>query len=84
MVTSGVIGDRKMISNTSITSMKGTMLISLMVRRPRPRLISVGILFPQCPEADVVPTLRCRMLENSSIKVSSRFAIRSMSRAKRL
>ena len=27
----------KMISSTSITSMKGTMLISLMVRRPRPR-----------------------------------------------
>jgi hypothetical protein len=27
----------KMINKTSITSMKGTMLISLMVRRPRPR-----------------------------------------------
>jgi hypothetical protein len=27
----------KIIKSTNITSMKGTMLISLMVRRPRPR-----------------------------------------------
>jgi hypothetical protein len=33
----------KMISSTSITSMKGTMLISLMVRRPRPREATAGI-----------------------------------------
>jgi hypothetical protein len=30
----------KMIKSTSITSMKGTMLISLMVRRPRPRWVT--------------------------------------------
>ena len=75
----------KMIRSTSITSMKGTMLISLMVRRPRPRLTSVGMANPlQWPEADCVPTLRCRMLENSSMKVSSVMATRSMSRANRL
>src|ERR1035437_487853 len=34
----------KMISSTSITSMKGTMLISLMVRRPRPRLTTVAMV----------------------------------------
>ncbi len=39
---------------------------------------------PQRPEAAWAPTLRCRMLENSSMKVSSWIAMRSMSRAKRL
>src|SRR5665647_2238922 len=34
----------KMISSTSITSMKGTMLISLMVRRPRPRLTTNAMI----------------------------------------
>ena len=35
----------KMISSTSITSMKGTMLISLMVRRrPPPRLAMEGMV----------------------------------------
>jgi hypothetical protein len=33
----------KIINNTSITSMKGTMLISLMVRRPRPREETAGM-----------------------------------------
>jgi hypothetical protein len=33
----------KMMSNTNITSMKGTMLISLMVRRPRPREETAGM-----------------------------------------
>jgi hypothetical protein len=38
----------KIISSTNITSMKGTMLISLMVRRPRPREETAGIwLFPK-------------------------------------
>ncbi|MNT84299.1 hypothetical protein D3C72_2242950 [compost metagenome] len=36
----------KMMSSTSITSMNGTMLISLMVRRPRPRDAIPGILQP--------------------------------------
>jgi hypothetical protein len=33
----------KIMSRTNITSMKGTMLISLMVRRPRPRDDTAGI-----------------------------------------
>jgi hypothetical protein len=34
----------KMMSNTNITSMKGTMLISLMVRRPREETAGMGVL----------------------------------------
>jgi hypothetical protein len=86
-ITLGVSGavTMKMISSTSITSMKGTMLISLMVRRPRPRDAMAGMAGSrvQWPEAASAgpPRLRCRMLENSSMKVSSWLATRSMSRA---
>src|SRR4051812_46445031 len=37
----------KMISSTSMTSMNGTMLISLIVRRPRPRWAIVGMSVPR-------------------------------------
>ena len=79
----------KMMSSTSITSMKGTMLISEMVRRPRPRDETAGMgLSFQWPEAEppvpAAPRLRCRMLENSSMKVSSLMAMRSTSCEKRL
>jgi hypothetical protein len=33
----------KMISSTNMTSMNGTMLISLMERLPRPRLTTAGM-----------------------------------------
>ena len=74
----------KMISSTSITSMKGTILISEMVRRPRFREEGDGIVqSDQWPEAELLlpdePRLRCRMLENSSMKVSSLMAMRSTS-----
>ena len=41
-VMSGAV-TMKIISSTSITSMKGTILISLMVRRPRPRELMAGM-----------------------------------------
>src|SRR4029077_2893636 len=46
LITLGVISGAvtmKMISSTSMTSMKGTMLISFIVRRPRPRGAPPGI-----------------------------------------
>jgi len=82
----------KMINNTNITSMKGTMLISEMVRRPRPREEVEGMLVgpDQWPDAEplpmatLAPKLRCKILENSSMKVSNLMAMRSTSCEKRL
>src|SRR6476469_2992679 len=45
-VISGAV-TMKMISSTSMTSMNGTMLISLIVRRPRPRAATPGISEPR-------------------------------------
>ena len=80
----------KMISSTSMTSMNGTMLISLIVRRREPRWRTAGISRVAVTAggagtgAGIAPALRCRMFENSSMKLSSWLAMRSMSRAKRL
>ena len=90
VVISGAV-TMKMISSTSITSMNGTMLISLIERRRLLRATTAGMA-GQFSGAGAVaagpvigaPTLRCRMLRNSSMKVSSCVAMRSMSRAKRL
>ena len=43
-----------------------------------------GVVAEAGAGAGAWPTLRCRMLENSSMKVSCAMAMRSMSRAKRL
>src|SRR5690606_22180229 len=86
----------KMMSSTSITSMNGTMLISFMERRRVPLrearadmgrdLLGSGGAAQWGAEgtAGCAARLRCRMFENSSMKVSWRVATRSMSRAKRL
>ena len=94
VVISGAV-TMKMISSTSITSMNGTMLISFIERRRRvpsgddgghgrsaERHGSRAVAGASWPPAALA--LRCRMLENSSMKVSSWMAMRSMSRAKRL
>ena len=81
MVISGAV-TMKMISSTSITSMNGTMLISLIVRRRRElwamtagMAVHLGVSARTAGRrcADVhggAPALRCRMLVNSSMKVS--------------
>ncbi len=87
VVISGAV-TMKMISSTSITSMNGTMLISFIERRRREprwrRRASRYLGRALAPAPAAAPALRCRMLENSSMKVSIWMAMRSMSRAKRL
>ena len=71
MVTAGVTSGAvtmKITSSTSITSTYGTMLISCIGPRLR---CSAGIAY--------LTAWRCRMLENSSMKLSKRVARRSMS-----
>jgi hypothetical protein len=50
VVISGAV-TMKMISSTSMTSMNGTMLISFIVRRPRPRVTTAGIRLSDPPPA---------------------------------
>ncbi len=50
VVISGAL-TMKMISSTSMTSMNGTMLISLIERRPRPRPTTPGIAAQRAPAA---------------------------------
>ena len=50
----------------------------------REAMAGIGGFRCQWPEGECAPRLRCRMLENSSMKVSWCMATRSISRAKRL
>ena len=83
VVISGAV-TMKMISNTSITSMNGTMFISAIARRPLRPLETTAAMAAYLAGAGAWAALRCRMLENSSMKLSSWVAMRSMSRANRL